>query len=103
MTLLRYVKAPWLKGDPPPGEPSWFLYEIDDPADVVTRSVCIYADGLVTRNSIEIEERNGKACPSLIDCSVAQGFRDADLQLITPETFGDAWDLGVDTPFWNVG
>lgn len=102
MTMLRYVKTPWPEGDAPSGEPSWFLYEIDDTADAVTRSVWIYADGLVTRNSIEIEERSGKGCPSLIDCSVAQGFEGADLQQITPETFGDAWARGVDTPFWNV-
>jgi hypothetical protein len=79
----------------------WLFYEIDESADAVTRSVWVYADGTVTRNSIEIEERSGKGCPSLIDCSLVQGFESADLEEITPEEFGKVWDSGVDTPFWN--
>ncbi|MGR4866807.1 hypothetical protein [Caulobacter sp. LARHSG274] len=102
MTLLRHAKLPWPDGDAPVGEPSWFFYEIDDTADAVTRSVWVYADGSVTRNSIEIEEQSGKDCPSLIDCSVAQGFDGVDLEKISPEEFQNVWDKGVDTPFWNV-
>ncbi|PTS88018.1 MULTISPECIES: hypothetical protein [unclassified Caulobacter] len=101
MTLPRYVKTPWPEDNVPIGEPSWFYYEIDDAADAVTRSVWVYADGLVTRNSIEIEERSGKGCPSLIDCSLEQGFEGADLEKITPTEFQGAWERGIDTPFWH--
>jgi len=100
MTFPRYAKCPWPDEKAPAGEPSWLFYEIDESADAVTRSVWIYADGLVTRNSIEIEERSGESCPSLIDCSLEQGFEGADLEAITADQFEQVWDSGVDTPFW---
>jgi hypothetical protein len=100
MTFPRYSKSPWPDENVPAGEPSWLFYEIDEGVDAVVRSVWVYADGLVTRNSIEIEERSGKDCPSLIDCSLAQGFEGVDLEAITANEFDEVWDSGVDTPFW---
>jgi hypothetical protein len=102
MSGLRHVRGRWPDPEVPEGEPSWLLYEIDDLADAVTRSVDIFDDGKVLRNSIEIEERNGLSCPSLIDVPLSEGFGDADLEDISADEFEAAWAKGVDTPFWNV-
>ena len=101
MSGPRHVRGRWPDPEIPEGEPQWLLYEIDDQADAVTRSVDVFDDGKVTRNSIEIEERDGRPCPSLIDVSLAEGLGDADLEVISIEEFEAAWAKGVDTPFWN--
>jgi hypothetical protein len=102
MSGRRHVRGRWPEPEVPEGEPSWLLYEIDDQADAVTRSVEIFDDGKVLRNSIEIEERDGRPCPSLIDVSLSEGFGDADLEQISDDAFEAAWAKGVDTPLWNV-
>lgn len=102
MNALRHVRARWPEVQVPHGEPLWLLYEIDDLADAVTRSVDLFADGTATRNSIEIEERNGQPCPSLIDTSLADGFGGVDLEAISSEDFASAWIKGTDKPVWNV-
>ncbi|MGQ3040855.1 MAG: hypothetical protein ACT6TH_08075 [Brevundimonas sp.] len=102
MNALRYVRARWPEPEVPQGEPIWLVYEIDDVADACNRLVELFADGTATRNSIEIEERNGQTCPSLFDTSLADGFGDADLEQISSEEFESAWTNGIDKPFWNV-
>ncbi|MGA0601334.1 hypothetical protein ACO2Q3_11590 [Caulobacter sp. KR2-114] len=62
----------------------------------------IFDDGKVLRASIEIEERNGQPCPSLIDLSLAQGLGGAELEEMSADEFEAAWARGVDTPFWNA-
>jgi hypothetical protein len=95
-----YFRGRWPDAEVPPGEPLWLHYEIDFGADAVLRSVDVFADGCITRNSIELEQRHGDACPSLIDCSLDEGFARAKLEEIPRETFEALWDKGVDTPFW---
>lgn len=102
MSGRRYVRGRWPDPDVPDGEPTWLLYEIDDEADAVTRSAEIFDDGRVLRNSIEIEERDGRSCPSLIDVSLSEGFGGADLEEISDREFEALWAKGVDTPFWNA-
>jgi len=102
MSELRHVRAHWPEPKVPPGEPHSLFYELDERADAVIRSVDLFADGSVTRNSIVIEERAGGACPSLIDCSLAEGFDGVDLVDISGEEFESIWTKGVDKPFWNV-
>jgi hypothetical protein len=41
-------------------------------------------------------------CPSLIDGPLRDVFPDAALAEISKREFEDAWDKGVDTPFWFV-
>lgn len=100
--MLKHLRARWPEIDVRPGEPMWLLYELDEQVDAVVRSADVFADGSVTRNSIEIEEREGKPCPSLIDCSLAEGFDGVDAKQITLEEFETVWARGVDKPFWNV-
>ncbi|WP_305759531.1 hypothetical protein [Brevundimonas sp.] len=100
--MLKHLRARWPDPTIPAGEPTLLLYEIDEDADAVVRTVDIFADGSITRNSIEIEERSGQACPSLIDCSLADGFTGVDSEAITHEDFDAAWLKGIDKPFWNV-
>jgi len=100
--MLKHLRARWPEIDVPRNEPTWLLYELDEQADVVVRSAYVFADGSVARNSIEIEERDGKPCPSLIDCSLNEGFDGADAERITQEEFDAVWASGVDKPFWNV-
>ena len=99
MGTLRHVRARWPEPQVPKGEPLWLLYEIDDQNDAVTRSVELFPDGTASRNSIEIEERNGRPCPSLIDTSLVEGFSDIDLEEISREEFAVAWTSGTDKPF----
>jgi hypothetical protein len=100
--MLKHLRARWPEIDVPPDEPTWLLYELDEQLDAVVRSADVFADGSVARNSIEIEERGGKPCPSLIDCSLAEGFAGVDAEQITPEEFEAVWARGFDKPFWNV-
>lgn len=102
MAELKHLRTRWPDAEIPEGEPTWLLYELDEQADAVVRSVELFADGHATRNSIEIEGRSGKACPSLIDCSLAEGFDGVDAEQITAGEFDAAWARGVDKPFWNV-
>lgn len=102
MGELRHVRARWPEPEVPPGEPLWLHYELDVQADAVVRSVDLFSDGTITRNSIAIEERGGKPCPSLIDCPLAEGFAGVDLEEITREEFEQVWLKGRDKPFWNV-
>ena len=102
MDSLRYVRARWPDPEVPEGEPVWLFYELDELADAVTRSVDVFADGTVTRNSITIEERNGETYPSLIDTSLAEGFGGVDLEEISGAEFETVWTKGLDKPFWSV-
>lgn len=97
-----YFRGRWPDAEVPSGEPLWLHYEIDFGADAVLRSVNVFADGSVTRNSVELEQRHAAACPSLIDCSLAESFARAKLEEITREEFEALWEKGVDTPFWFV-
>jgi hypothetical protein len=102
MSNIKHVRTRWPDPEVPAGSPEWLLYELDQRADAVTRTVEFFRDGAITRNSIEIEERRGKPCPSLIDVSLAEGFTGVDLEPITSEEFEGAWARGKDTPFWDV-
>ena len=60
---LAYFRGRWPDDEIPDGEPEWVLYEISYEQDAVLRAVDIYPDGRITRNGVEIEERNGDHCP----------------------------------------
>jgi hypothetical protein len=98
---LEYLRMRWPDPIVPEGDPEWLLYEISRDQDAVLRSVELYADGRITRNSIEIEQRHGD-CPSLIDVSLDEGFGDADLIPIERAEFENLWAQGIDEPFWFV-
>lgn len=95
-------RLPWPDTEIPAGEPSWLYYEIDKEKDAVRRSIEVFPDGRITRNSIEIEERDGRPCPSLIDVSLDEGFGDGEPLAMSLDEFEDLWRQGVDTPLWNV-
>jgi hypothetical protein len=75
------VRARWPDAEVSPDAPTWLHYELDDEADAVVRTVEVFASGAVHRNSLEIEQRGGRPCPSLIDCSLAEGFARATWRL----------------------
>ncbi len=97
---LTYYRGRWPDAEVPADEATWLLYEVSPSQDAVLRSVDIYADGRVTRNSVELEQQNGDHCPSLIECSVEEAFPDTVVTVITQQEFEDAWARGVDKPFW---
>ncbi len=86
----------------PEGEPLWLLYEMDKETDTVTRTVDIHADGTITRNSVELEQRNGDVCSSLIDTSIIEAFEGVEMETITSTEFEKFWLPGEDRPFWFV-
>jgi hypothetical protein len=96
-----YYRARWPEQMVPPGEPTWFHYEVDTQEDVVSRSVDLFDDGRKERNSIEVEERDGSSCPSLVDGSFVELTRSVALQEISRADFEALWLRGEDTPFWN--
>jgi hypothetical protein len=97
-----YYRGRWPEEPVPEGEPIWLFYEVDKVADVVLRTVDIFPDGRVARNSVVLEQRHGDECPSLIDCSLGDLFANAKLEEISREQFEEWWVKGVDTPFWFV-
>jgi hypothetical protein len=102
MDQLKHVRARWPEPEVPPGEPEWLLYEVDEGADSVLRTVDIFTDGTTLRNSLEIEQRDGRPCSSLMDISSSDRFEGADLEAIEPGAFERAWASGVDTPVLNL-
>lgn len=100
MAELKYVRARWPDPEVPDGSPEWLLYERDEQSDAVTRTVEFFPTGSVARNSIQIEERGGKPCPSLVEGSLRDGFGPSAEQ-ITSEEFERGWAMGTDTAFWN--
>ena len=100
--LPIYFRLPWPELEVPAGEPSWLYYEIDKEKNAVRRSIEVFPDGRVARNSIEIEARDGRPCPSLIDTSLAEGFVNGQPVEMSQDEFEDLWQQGVDTPFWNT-
>lgn len=54
--LPAYFRLPWPEIEVPDGEPSWLYYEIDKENDAVCRSIEVFPDGHIARNSIEIED-----------------------------------------------
>ncbi len=66
----------------------------------MVRGVDVFADGRITRNSLELEQRHGDECPSLIDQSLGVGFAEAPLEEIARDAFERLWERGRDLPFW---
>ena len=99
---MKHIRMRWPEAEVPPGEPMWLLYELNEQEDAVVRSVDLFPDGTITRNSIAIEESGGKPCPSLIDCPIAEGFAGTNPEEIPIDEFEKLWMQGTDKPFWNV-
>jgi hypothetical protein len=97
-----YYRGPWPDKIVPDGQPQWLLYEVDEASDDVLRSVEIFPDGHITRNSVELEQRNGHDCQSLIDVGWHEGVAEANLEKISAETFEELYRRGADTPLWSV-
>jgi len=57
LSSIEYYGGRWPDPDVPPDEPTWLYYEVNTVADVVLRTVDIFADGRIERNSIALEER----------------------------------------------
>jgi len=78
----------------------WLHYEISKSADAVLRTIEIFEDGRITRNSIDLAQRNGNHCPSLIDCSLNEGFEGVEMEAMNRAEFEVLWATGADTPVW---
>jgi len=97
-----YYRGRWPEEPIPDGEPIWLFYEVDKLADAVLRTVHVFADGRVARNSVVLEQRHGDQCPSLIDCSLGDLFDGGKLEEISREQFEEWWTKGIDVPVWFV-
>jgi len=73
---------------------------VDTVADVVLRTVEVFADGRIERDSIALEERKGDKCPSLVEGPFMETVRNVPLDLIPAVEFEERWEGGTDTPFW---
>jgi hypothetical protein len=63
----------------------------------------VVPDGRIARSSVDLEQRHGDECLSLIDYSPDAVFAVAEPDEISREQFKELWTKGVDTPFWLVG
>ncbi|MDR7033514.1 hypothetical protein [Mesorhizobium sp. BE184] len=97
--MLRCYKGRWPDEIVPVDEPAWLYYEVDVVADNIIRSLHIFQDGRIERNSVALEERNGDICPSLTDQPFLVHARD-HLEEISPSEFASLWSRGIDKPFW---
>ena len=97
---IRYYRARWPEVVVPEGEPSWFYYEVDHGSDVVTRAIEIFDSGTIKRNSLELEQRHGDHCLSLIGDSWSDLAANAVLEELPGEQFEELWLQGIDAPFW---
>lgn len=100
LAKCTYYCARWPEADVPADSPIWMHYEIDRSADAVLRTIEIFEDGRVTRNGIDLEQRNGDHCPSLIDCSLSEGFDGVEMKPMSHAEFEALWAKGVDKPVW---
>lgn len=102
MGRVTYYRAAWPDPVVPEESPEWTFYEVDWDADAVTRTVEVFKDGRVERDSLELEERKGDSCPSLVDMSLDDAFAGVCLDEveIPASEFEAMWNRGVDTPFW---
>ena len=66
------------------------------------RTVDVFPDGHMARNSVGLEQRHGDECRSLIDCPLNDLLAVSELDEISREQFEELWTKGVDTPFWFV-
>jgi len=98
LNSIECYRGRWPDPDVPLGEPTWLYYEIDTVADVVLRTVDVFADGRIERNSIALEERKGDRCPSLVEGPFMDTVRSAPLDPIPAVEFEELWQRGRDTP-----
>lgn len=99
---IRHYRGRYPGDDIPPDMPIWFFYEVDVEGDNVLRSMEVFADGSVTRNSLEIEARHGQRWESLADGPFMEDIEDMGLSVCGAEEFEKVWARGNDTPFWNA-
>jgi hypothetical protein len=97
---IECYRGRWPDTEVPPNQPTWLYYEIETVADVVLRTVHIFADGRIERNSIALEERKGDQCPSLVEGPFIETARSVLLDLIPPTEFEELWQRGTDTLLW---
>jgi len=62
-------------------------------------TVDVFPDGSIARNSVDLEQRHGDECPSLIDYSLDDVFAVAKPDEVSREQFEELWTMGVDAPF----
>ena len=96
--MLTYFQAPWPEPPVPEGEPVRFFYEVDEAADNVLRSVELYVDGSLQRNSLELEARDGWPCISLWHGSFAELSAGVPLEPLLASGFEEHWQRAIDTP-----
>jgi hypothetical protein len=100
--MIAYYRGRWPEAEVPEGEPLWLYYEVDTEKDVVLRTVEVYPDGRIERNSIALEERNGASCPSLVDGPFMVLVQRVPLEEIKRDVFEVLWVRGRDKPVWFV-
>jgi len=97
-SMLNYFRGRWPDDEVPAGEPLWSHYEVDPTLDVVLRSVEVFVDGHLERNSIELEERCGRPCVSIVHGPFMSVAAQAQLESIGAGDFEKLWERGVDKP-----
>lgn len=97
---MNYYSTRWPEDVVPAGEPQWLYYEVDLFLDAVLRTVEVFPDGSVARNSVDLEQLHGDHCPSLIDCSWREAAQGAALCETSRDLFEELWLKGADKPIW---
>ncbi len=95
-----YYRSRWPEEIVPAGEPLWMYDEVDLEADCVLRTVDVFPDGTITRNSIEIDQpKDGRKFSSLLDVSWVD-IDQSHFTEISRDEFERLYARAVDRPFW---
>ena len=101
---LRYYRCRWPDETVPDGEPLWLHYEVDRTADAVLRTVEVFPDATVTRNSIAIDQpKEGPRSRSLLEYSFDDLVRGDHRDETSRAAFEELYARGTDRPFWFPG
>jgi hypothetical protein len=93
--MLIYFRGRWPDDEIPIGEPLWLYFEVDPALDVVLRTVDMFEDGHLVRNSIELEQRDGFPCVSIVHGPFLSFAAEAQLASIEAQEFEELWARSI--------
>lgn len=96
--MIEHFRGRWPEQVVPEGEPTWLLFEVEVNEDRVLRTVDVFEDGSMQRNSIALEERDGYPCLSIVEGPFMPLVRKVALEKVPAALFEGLWNDAEDRP-----